>query len=80
MVENIKAFTLASGKRLRPILFLCGYCLLGGKEDKNKILKAAVSAELIHSYFLIHDDIIDRDDFRHGGPSMNTEAILGKEI
>jgi len=63
MAESIRDFTLSSGKRIRPILFYYGYLLAGGRDKKN-ILKAAISIELIHSYFLIHDDIIDRDDFR----------------
>lgn len=70
MVESLRDFILRSGKRIRPILFYYGYILAGGK-DKEKILKAAISMELIHSFLLIHDDIIDQDDFRHGGLSMH---------
>jgi len=70
MAENIRGFTLSSGKRIRPILFYYGYLLAGG-EDKKRILKAAISIELIHTYLLIHDDIIDRDDFRHHRSSMH---------
>jgi geranylgeranyl diphosphate synthase type I len=72
MVENLRDFVLRSGKRIRPILFYCGYVIAGGK-DKEKILRAASSIELIHSFLLIHDDIIDQDDFRHGGLSMHCE-------
>jgi len=70
MVESLRDFTLRSGKRIRPILFYYGYVLAGGK-DKEKILKAAISIEVIHSFLLVHDDIIDQDDFRHGGLSMH---------
>ena len=70
MVESLKDFILRSGKRIRPILFYCGYIIAGGK-DKEKILKAAISVELIHSFLLIHDDIIDQDNFRHGDLSMH---------
>ncbi len=70
MTENVKDFILRSGKRIRPILFYCGYIIAGGK-DREKILKAAISVELIHSFLLIHDDIIDQDNFRHGGLSMH---------
>lgn len=70
MVENLRDFILRSGKRIRPILFYCGYVIAGGK-DKKEVLKTAISIELIHSYLLIHDDVIDQDDFRHGDLSMH---------
>jgi len=69
MTGLLRQFIMASGKRIRPILFCCGYFASGGK--KKEIAKASISIELIHSYLLIHDDIIDRDDFRHGSASMH---------
>ncbi|MEA2097845.1 MAG: polyprenyl synthetase family protein [Patescibacteria group bacterium] len=70
MIENLEKFTLNSGKRIRPILFYFGY-IIGGGKNKSEAMKISVSIELIHSYFLIHDDIIDCDNFRHGGLSMH---------
>lgn len=70
MINNLKKFTLNSGKRIRPILFYFGYVLAGGK-NKAEALKTSIAIELAHSYFLIHDDIIDRDNFRHGDLSMH---------
>lgn len=69
-LKYVKKMTLASGKRLRPALMYFGYLGVGGKERK-KIMKAAVSIELIHMFLLIHDDIIDRDVKRHGVDSLN---------
>jgi len=70
MIRNIKIFTLNGGKRIRSILFCYGYLIAGG-EKKEDILKASISVELIHSYLLIHDDIIDEDDFRRHNLSMH---------
>ena len=70
IIENLKNFTLSSGKRIRPILFYFGYVIGGGK-DRSEALKISIAVELIHSYLLIHDDIIDQDDFRHGNFSMH---------
>jgi geranylgeranyl diphosphate synthase type I len=78
MVRDLKSFTLRSGKRIRPILFYYGY-LIGGGKDRKKILKTSVSVELIHSYLLIHDDIIDQDDFRHGDLSIHCKYEKGCE-
>ena len=72
MVKNLKRFTLSGGKRIRPILFYYGYLIAGG-EKREDIIKAAISIELIHSYLLIHDDIIDKDDFRHNDLTMHCQ-------
>ena len=64
-IKMIADFTLAGGKRIRPALVYYGYLASGGKEDQ-KILEVSMSLELIHSFLLIHDDIIDRDEKRHG--------------
>ncbi len=70
VLENTREYLLRGGKRLRPILFYYGYVAAGG-EDKEEALRASVAMELLHTYFLVHDDIVDRDEVRHGGPSMH---------
>jgi geranylgeranyl diphosphate synthase type I len=64
-VEIIERFILSGGKRVRPALVYYGYLAAGGKDEKE-IVRASMSIELIHAFLLIHDDIIDRDDTRHG--------------
>ncbi len=63
-LRHIEKITMSGGKRLRPALFCYGYLGVGGR-DKQEIIKASISVELIHSFLLIHDDIIDRDATRH---------------
>ena len=70
IISDLKNFVMSSGKRIRPILFYFGYVLAGG-QNRKEALKTAISVELMHSYLLIHDDIIDRDDFRHGNLSLH---------
>lgn len=60
---------LSGGKRLRSALMYHAYLGMGGTEEE-KILKTSVSIELIHAFLLTHDDIIDRDDIRHGVPTL----------
>lgn len=62
--------TLNGGKRIRAALAVQGY-LAGGKKINPAIYDIGAAMELIHSYFLIHDDIIDQDDLRRGRPSMH---------
>ena len=47
---------LAGGKRIRPILTLLAYDLVGGK-DRNDEIDFAEATELIHTATLNHDDI-----------------------
>jgi len=70
MIKKLKKFVLSGGKRIRPTLFYYGYFIAGGKEKKDAF-KASISIELIHSYLLIHDDIIDEDSFRHNNLTMH---------
>lgn len=64
-VAMIKDYTMSGGKRIRPAFLYYSYLATGGK-DCDKILEASMSVELLHSFALIHDDIIDKDISRHG--------------
>lgn len=64
--ENIRDVALCGGKRLRPYLTYVGY---GAIDDR--ITPVAAAQELLHIALLVHDDIIDRDDLRHGQANLN---------
>ncbi len=55
----------SGGKRLRPALVLAAFTGLGGT-DLSLATPVAVSFELLHTAFVIHDDVIDRDLARRG--------------
>lgn len=59
----------AGGKRIRPSLVILSCEAVGGDEDHA--LKTAVAIELIHTFSLIHDDIMDKDEIRRGVPSVH---------
>ncbi len=61
---------IVRGKLIRGILVVAGYKALGGKE-KDKILSVASSIELLHTGFLMHDDVMDQDEMRRGKPSIH---------
>jgi len=69
VVEEISKFTLGGGKRLRPLLMILGYAGSKGVVD-SRIVRASISIELVHSYLLMHDDVMDRDEFRRGRPTV----------
>lgn len=56
------------GKLLRPsLLLLCAEAAGGARDDA---IAAAAAIELLHNFTLIHDDIEDRSDLRHGRPTL----------
>lgn len=69
-LEQAKKIALAGGKRIRGILLQVAYFGVGGKEQK-KILKVAVAIEFLHLFFLIHDDVIDHGNLRHGKETVH---------
>ncbi len=71
LLRAVREFTLrGKSKRIRALLVILGYKGFGGTKEKD-IIKAASFIELIHSYLLIHDDIIDQDDLRRGKPTIH---------
>lgn len=57
-----------AGKMLRPAFCLLACEAAGG--DIARAMPAAVAIELLHNFTLIHDDIEDRSDTRHGRPAL----------
>jgi geranylgeranyl diphosphate synthase type I len=85
-VELYKASThylVSGGKRLRPFLVTKSCEMFGG--TAKQALPAAAAVELIHNFSLVHDDIMDNDDMRHGVPTVHKSygtalAILAGDI
>jgi heptaprenyl diphosphate synthase len=79
----------AGGKRLRPVLVLCGAyaaqrtpVLEPAPEDA---IAAAAAIEALHLCTLYHDDVIDEAELRRGVPSANARwdnvvAVIGGDI
>ncbi|MDQ5842577.1 MAG: polyprenyl synthetase family protein, partial [Thermoproteota archaeon] len=71
------------GKRLRPFMVLKGCEMLGGSAERA--LPAAAAVELVHNFTLVHDDIMDNDEMRHGAATVHRYygmplAILAGDI
>lgn len=60
------------GKRLRPAALIVGYEGVGAKESGDIDL-ASLSIELLHNATLLHDDLIDHDETRRGGPTFHAK-------
>ncbi|MFB6107085.1 MAG: geranylfarnesyl diphosphate synthase [Halobacteriaceae archaeon] len=85
LYEASRSLLVAGGKRLRPsMLLLVAEALMDVDSmvadyrsfpskygDPVDVMAAAVSIEVIHSFTLIHDDIMDDDDMRRGVPAVH---------
>jgi geranylgeranyl diphosphate synthase type I len=67
------------GKRVRPGLLLAGSICVTEEPDLDVLADAGAALELLHGYFLVHDDWMDGDLVRRGGPSVHAalRAKLG---
>lgn len=68
---------LRGGKRLRAALVAVGHSIGTGQGDWRPALPACCAVELLQSYFLIHDDWMDQDRTRRGGPTVHA-ALEGR--
>ncbi len=64
VIQRLKDFTM-SGKLIRGVLILFSEDMFSGKVTDNSVI-CAVTAELLQSALLIHDDIMDQDTMRRG--------------
>ncbi|HKB75394.1 MAG TPA: polyprenyl synthetase family protein [Myxococcales bacterium] len=73
----LREYALRGGKRLRGALVVLGCEAAGG--DGASVLDASVGMELLHAYLLVHDDFMDRDEVRRGGPTVHAalERVTG---
>lgn len=67
--ESVYHYLRQKGKALRPLMLLLSCGAAGG--DEARALPAAAAVELFHTWTLVHDDIIDRDDLRRGRPTVH---------
>ena len=71
------------GKRLRPHMVIKSCQILGG--SIISAIPAASAVEMIHNFTLVHDDIMDNDEMRHGVPTVHKKfgmpiAILAGDV
>lgn len=59
----------AGGKRIRPLLVILSCQAVGG--EMEDCLDAALAVEILHTFTLVHDDIMDHDDIRRGRATVH---------
>jgi geranylgeranyl pyrophosphate synthase len=82
LASHANATIRAGGKRLRPLLVVLAAESAGGppetEEGEERLVRAAVAVELVHSATLVHDDLIDGAQLRRGHPTV--AAVAGREV
>jgi geranylgeranyl pyrophosphate synthase len=82
LASHANATIIAGGKRLRPLLVVLAAESAGGPPDtaegEDRLVRAAVAVELVHSATLVHDDLIDGAQLRRGHPTV--AAVAGREV
>jgi isopentenyl-diphosphate delta-isomerase type 1 len=70
VTEEIRSLVEAGGKRLRPAFVYWGHRATGADHDPA-VLGPAAAVELLHTFALLHDDVMDRSVVRRGRPSAH---------
>jgi geranylgeranyl diphosphate synthase type I len=63
LLDELEVLITSGGKRLRPRFCYWGHRAAGG-EDSPNIIRLAASLEVLHTFALIHDDVMDQSQRR----------------
>ncbi len=82
LYDPVRHVVAAGGKRVRPLLTALCYQLT--KQDEGW-MDAGIAIELLHTFTLVHDDIMDSAATRRGLPTVHAkygvnEAILSGDV
>jgi geranylgeranyl diphosphate synthase type I len=74
LVEPLTALhdlVVAGGKRLRPAFCHWAFVGAGGDPDASVVVDVGAALELLHTFALVHDDVMDGSNFRRGQPAVH---------
>jgi geranylgeranyl diphosphate synthase type I len=70
LVDELRRVVAAGGKRIRPALCVWAFRASRGVGD-DVVARAAAALELLHTFAIVHDDVMDRGDERRGVPATH---------
>lgn len=70
-IAALREYVLAGGKRLRPAFCHWSFVGAGGDPGDRVVVDAGAALEMLHTAALVHDDIIDGSEVRHGAPTVH---------
>lgn len=83
LYEPARYILKGKGKRIRPFFTLLAAEAVCG--SSANAIHTALAIEILHNFTLVHDDIMDQADLRHGRPTVHvkwdaTAAILSGDM
>jgi geranylgeranyl diphosphate synthase type I len=76
----LRDLILAGGKRLRPAFCHWAYVGAGGAPDDQAVVDAGAALELLHTFALVHDDIMDGSATRRGTDTIHVQFEAGHAV
>jgi geranylgeranyl diphosphate synthase, type I len=70
-LASLRRLVMGGGKRLRPAFCYWAFVGRGGRPQDPRIADAGAALELLHTCALIHDDVIDGSERRHGTDTIH---------
>jgi geranylgeranyl diphosphate synthase type I len=72
-LDALRRFITAGGKRLRPAFVHCAFVGAGGDPADPAPVDTGAAVELVHTFALVHDDVMDGSVLRRGRPAVHRE-------
>jgi geranylgeranyl diphosphate synthase type I len=79
-VAALRDLVLAGGKRLRPAFCHWAYVGAGGSPEDEAVVDAGAALELLHTFALVHDDIMDGSATRRGTDTIHVQFEAGHAV
>ncbi len=70
--QAVAGLIRSGGKRLRPAFVAWGHRAAGGDDDDD-VVHLGLALEMLHTFALIHDDVMDRSQLRRGRASVHEQ-------
>ena len=80
LVDCVARMVRSGGKRLRPAFCVTGYLAGGGDPEAPGIVDAAAALELLHTFALLHDDVMDDSGLRRNEPTAHVVHSAEHEV
>lgn len=79
LLAEISALLRAGGKRFRPAFCYWGHRAASGAHSPE-VIRVSAALELLHTFALVHDDIMDASEERRGFPTVHVKLGVGAAL
>ena len=77
IADAVRRLVERGGKRLRPAFVHWGHAATGAARD-DRVVTVAAAVELLHTFALLHDDVMDRSATRRGAPAAHVTLAAAR--